>query len=116
MVTKFEDLLVWKESIRLSIDLINGLKDSKMYGLKDQMVRSAISVPSNIAEGFERESKKEFVRFLNIALASCGELRTQLFIAQEVKMVEHMDTALLIEKTRKISAMLQSLINTVRKG
>jgi four helix bundle protein len=71
----FEKLDVWKRSSRLCVTLYQQLKDSKDWGFRDQTTRSALSVPSNIAEGYERNSRKEYVQFLRIAKGSCGELR-----------------------------------------
>lgn len=73
-----ENLEVWKRSCRLSVEVYKALRLCKELGFKDQVTRSALSVPSNIAEGYERDSAKEFSRFLRIAKGSCGELRTQL--------------------------------------
>ena len=86
-IEKFEDLEIWKLSMALFRDIYNVIKDNKNFGLKDQMIRSSLSVPSNIAEGFERESNKEFIRFLNIALGSCSELRTQLYAVQAIELI-----------------------------
>ncbi len=111
-IEKFEDLSVWQEGMRLVVDVYEGLKACKDFSLWDQMQRSAVSVPSNIAEGFERNSNKEFVQFLYIAKSSCGELRTQLYLAVELKLLpEELGTSLL-EKTKKISAMLYNLIKS----
>ena len=82
-----ESLEVWKRSCRLSVDLYRLLRNCKDYGLKDQITRSALSVPSNIAEGYERDSTAEFLRFLRIAKGSCGELRTQLYIGAEADFI-----------------------------
>jgi four helix bundle protein len=87
-IEKLEDLNVWKESMDLSIELYKKLKDCKDYGFRDQIHRSMVSFPSNIAEGFERQSNKEFIQFLYIAKASCGELRTQLYLAIKINMIE----------------------------
>ncbi len=114
-IEKFEDLNVWKEAMYLSVGLYNSLKDCKDYGCRDQIPRSAVSIPSNIAEGFERQSNKEFIQFLYIAKASCGELRTQLFIAVEIKALDETRGREFIERTRKISAMLFRLIETRKK-
>jgi len=109
-IEKFEDLNVWKESMRLAIEIYRVLDGCKNYGLRDQLQRSAISIPSNIAEGFERQSNKEFIQFLYIAKASCGELRTQLYLAIEVNTIEKIRGEEFIERTRKISSMLFKLI------
>ena len=69
---KFEDLEVWKRSARLSVDIYKQTKKIKDYGFRDQITRSGLSVPSNIAEGIERESDKECIRFLSFAKGSCG--------------------------------------------
>lgn len=84
-VKNFEDLEVWKRSCQIAVDIYTSLHSSKDYGLKDQMQRSAVSIASNIAEGAERASTPEYIRFLRIAKASCGELRTQLYISKKNK-------------------------------
>ena len=86
------------------------MKNCKDYGFKDQITRAALSIPSNIAEGFERGSDKEFVRFLNIARGSCGEIRTQISIFEEIGLIEKKDGNKLYEETKEISAMISSLI------
>ncbi len=73
----FEKLDVWKRSCRLSVALYRALRETQEWGFRDQITRAALSVPSNIAEGYERGSRKEYVQFLRIAKGSCGELRTQ---------------------------------------
>jgi len=75
----FENLRVWKKSARLSADLYRGLRDLKDWGFRDQITRAGLSVPSNIAEGYERESNKDLIKFLHYAKGSAGELRTQLY-------------------------------------
>ena len=73
---RFEDLDVWKRSARLSADLYKASRNIKDSGFRDQVTRSGLSVPSNIAEGHDRGSVKEAIRFLNIAKGSCSVLRT----------------------------------------
>lgn len=107
-IEKFEDLNIWKEGVDITVNIYTELKDCKDYGLRDQIQRSAVSIPSNIAEGFDRNSNKEFIRFLRIAKASCAELRTQLIIAKRINMVL---SDKYIEDTRKLSAMIQKMIS-----
>ena len=84
---KFEDLEVWRKSARLSADLYIQLRDLKDYGYKDQITRSGLSIPSNIAEGFERESQRESIKFLTYAKGSYGELRCQIYIGMEIEYI-----------------------------
>ena len=87
---------------------------AKDFGLRDQIRRAAVSIPSNIAEGFERESKAEFKRYLLIAKGSCGELRTQLFIANAIKAIEKQRCDELISECTEISSMLSGLIRHLK--
>lgn len=105
-----ENLEVWKRSCRLSVELYKLLSDCRDFGFRDQVTRSALSVPSNIAEGYERDSSKEFPRFLKIAKGSCGELRTQLYIGVEAGLIEKTKAFQLIQEAVEISRMLQGLI------
>ncbi len=115
MGTSFEDLDVWKKSCRLSVKLYNLLRDCRDYGLKDQMLRSSVSIPSNISEGSERNSSLDFQRFLNIAKGSAAELRTQLYIAREVKIISNAEATELIQELKSITKMLQALHNSLKK-
>ncbi len=105
----FEDLEVWKRSSRLAVSVLELLEPVKLYALKDQMARSCISVPSNIAEGAERESDREFRRFLAIAKGSAGELRTQLYIGQRAGLFSMEAVMPLIQEAREISSMIEGL-------
>jgi len=111
-IEKFEDLKVWNESMHLSMQIYQELKECSDFGLKDQIQRASVSVPSNIAEGFERNSNKEFIRFLYISKGSAGELRTQLYLCKELKLIERNKCDQFLEKSRKISAMLHNFIKT----
>lgn len=105
-----ENLDVWKRSCRLSVDLYAVLCACKDFGFRDQITRSALSVPSNIAEGYERDSAKEFSRFLKIAKGSCGELRTQLYIGAEAGFIDKAKAFQMIQEAVEISRMIQGLI------
>jgi len=111
-IEKYEDIDAWKEGMRLTVNLYKRLSACKDYGFRDQIQRSAVSIPSNIAEGYDRESNKEYIRFLYISRGSCAELRTQLYLARELEYLNKTDADEFIEKTRKISAMLYNLIQT----
>jgi len=89
------------------------LRESKEYGLKDQMMRSAISILSNISEGAERDSKSEFIRFLHIAKGSAAELRTQLYLASAIGAIGADSQKELVEELKTISSMFHSLIKSI---
>ena len=111
----FEDLNVWKRSKLLSADIYKRLKTLRDYGFKDQITRSGLSIPSNIAEGFERGSLKECLAFLLYAKGSCGELRTQIFIGMEIGYIDKNIGQEWLQETKEISLMLGGLIKT-KKG
>ena len=111
---KFEDLDVWKRSARMSADIYKVLINLKDYGFKDQITRSGLSIPSNIAEGMERESTKECINFLSYAKGSCGELRTQVYIGMDIGYINEESGKLWINETREISAMLVGLMRSIK--
>jgi four helix bundle protein len=110
----FESLDVWRRGCRLAVDVHRILKDSKDYGFKDQAFRSALSVPSNVAEGYERGSRREFIRFLQIAKGSCGELRTQLYIGIEAAILDEKVAKDCVKEATELSKMLQGLIGKLQ--
>jgi len=115
-IKSFEDLEIWKESTALTIEIHKLLKDCKNYEFRDQIQRCSVSVPSNIAEGFERNSNKEYIQYLYIAKGSCGELRTQLFIAQETGILDKEVARQLIERAKTVSSKIFKLIQTRQKN
>ncbi|MEN8256804.1 MAG: four helix bundle protein [Thermodesulfobacteriota bacterium] len=115
MSRSFEDLDVWKAACRLAVALTQGVSKCKVYALRDQMIRSAVSIPSNIAEGSERNTAKDFSRFLYIALGSAAELRTQLYIARESKTISDDVAQKWIDEVKAITRMLQSLVNSLNR-
>ncbi len=111
---RFEDMQVWKCAARLATDIFIQTKDLSHWGFRDQISRSALSVASNIAEGAERNTSKELVTFLGIAKGSCGELRTQLYIGMKAGFLDGNQSKKHIETTKEISAMLYSLIRSIK--
>ena len=85
---KCENLDVWKRSCRLSVEIYKYFKECKDFGFKDQITRSSLSIGSNIAEGMEKESNKDKIRFLNIAEGSIAELITQIYIGIEINYIK----------------------------
>jgi four helix bundle protein len=109
----FEDLDVWKKAVEFSSTLYRGLAGLNDYGFKDQLTRAGLSVPSNIAEGMERGSAAEKVRYLTIARSSCGEARTQIHVGINVGYIDPDVGKRWIEDSREISAMLVGLSRSI---
>jgi len=111
----FEDLEVWQRGCRLAVDVFKTYSACRNFTMQDQVQRAALSMPSNVAEGYERNSNKEFIRFLNIAKGSGGELRTQLYISRKLDFVRKSDFDRLVKESKEISAMLHGLSRAVGK-
>ena len=112
----FEDLEVWKRSFRLSVTLYQQTKELRDFGFRDQLTRSGLSVPSNIAEGFERDSDAEIARFLTIAKGSAGELSTQILIGIEAGFLHRELGREWADETQQLGRMLGTLIKRYRKN
>ncbi len=112
--TSFEDLEVWKESKDLYKELFSIFSNYKDYSFKDQLLRASLSIMNNIAEGFDRETGKELIRFLYISRGSCSEVRSMLYLAKDFSFVDEKEILNLLEKTRKISAKLTKFIKNTR--
>ena len=116
MYHSYEDLEVWKKSVNVAVRLYSMLGNCRDRGIKDQMLRSAVSIPSNVAEGAERDSKRDFIRFLRISKGSAAELRTQLHIAGQAGIVNTQSCGAVKSEVTEISRMLQGLIVSLNCG
>jgi four helix bundle protein len=110
----FEDLEVWQRACRLAVKLYEVLKDCKDYSLKNQMTSAGVSIASNIAEGAERGSTAEYIRFLHIAKGSAAELRTQLYISNRIEILSNQLTKEFVEELKSISSMIHALIKSLK--
>ncbi len=109
----FENLEVWKRSAQLSAELYVYFKDLTDFGFKDQITRSGLSVPSNIAEGMARSSQQERKRFINIAQGSIAELKTQIWIGMKIEYIEKDKGKYFVNEASEIAAMLGGLHRTL---
>lgn len=113
----FRDLLVWQKSMSFVTEIYKVSKSfpkEEVYGLTSQIRRSAVSVPSNISEGYGRQGINDYLRFLNIAIASLFELQTQLEIAFNLKFIKKEIFEELYELSREIERMLSSFIRSIK--
>jgi four helix bundle protein len=110
---RFEDIEAWKMARELTKAIYRITKTgqgARDFGLRDQIRRAAISILSNIAEGFERGGNKEFLHFLSLAKGSCGEVRAQLYIARDQQYISDVQFQELVEQTIKVSRLIAGLM------
>lgn len=113
-VAGFEELEVWKRAVELSVAVYLGTQALKDFGFRDQITRSGLSIASNIAEGMERSTAADQIKFLDYARGSCGELRTQVIVGARVGFLKQAEAELWIQESNEISAMIQGLIRSIR--
>ncbi len=114
MKSNYEKLIVWQKAVDLSMRIYEVTKKfpkEEIYGLTSQMRRASVSIPSNIAEGSERNNKGEFKQFLGIAKGSTAELETQVFIAFKLKYISDIERETIKGKTIEILKILGTLIH-----
>ena len=118
-IEKFEDLIVWQKAHELAVG-IYGLTSREPFcrdfGLRDQIQRSAVSVMSNIAEGFERYSRPEFRQFLSVARGSVAEVRSQLYLARSLQYVDEEDFDRIYSLCKDISNLTGALRKSLEQG
>jgi len=118
-INHFEDLEVWKLSRELTseiYEITNGKLFCRDYGLKDQIRRAAVSIMSNIAEGYERGGNQELIHFLSIAKGSSGEVRCHIYIAGDQEYINKDKCDVLIDKCLKLSIMINNFIKYLKKS
>ncbi len=115
-IKKFEDLDIWNESKVFTIKIYNLKISSIDNSFHDQICRASISILNNIAEGFERSSDGEFIRFLYYSKASCAEVRSMLYISQELFMLNPNTLDKLIADSKMISSKIGSLIKYLKNS
>jgi four helix bundle protein len=118
-IKKFEDIESWKKARELTKQLYETTSTGQFtrdFGLKDQIRRAAVSILSNIAEGFERGGDKEFLQFLSVAKGSCGEVRAQLYVALDQQYVSALQFETLSAKTVEVGQLLSGFIKYLKQS
>ena len=117
-IQRFEDMVVWKEARKLSKDIYAAFQQNSDRGFKDQVQRAAVSIMNNIAEGFDRskfsKDNKQLISFLTIANGSCGEVKSMLYLAQDLDYLSLGDAEYLRDKCLNISSKLNNLLKTLQ--
>ena len=116
----FEDFVIWNEARALCTHVYANTKKIKDYGFNDQIQRAAVSIMNNIAEGFDRskitKDNKQFISFLNIASGSCGEVKSMLYLAQDLNYLTQEEAEQLRKDCISISAKITGLILTLQEN
>lgn len=118
-IEAFEDLIIWQKAVELAKEVYLITEREKLrtdFGLRSQIRNSAVSISSNIAEGFERRTRKEYLNFLNIAKASAGELRSQLYVAREVGYLNDDEHVELREKAKFLSGSIWNHMKAIARA
>jgi four helix bundle protein len=112
-IDQFEDILAWQKAKIMTLKIYSSFKNIKDFGFRDQICRASVSIMNNIAEGFERRSDSEFKHFLYVAKGSCGEVRSMLYLAVELKYLNEEEYSFLLNSSKEISKIISGLIKTL---
>lgn len=116
MIKTFRDLKIWQQSMELVTEIYittSSFPEEEKYGLTSQLRRSSVSIPSNISEGFGRNSQGDFKRFVNISMGSLFELQTQIEVARNLEFISNEIFESLYDHSREIERMMSSFIRTL---
>lgn len=112
-IVKFEDIIAWQKAQNLCIEIYIAFQNSNDFGFKNQIQRASVSISNNIAEGFDRMSDKEFVRFLYIALGSCSEVKSMLYLSNKLNYLSEEQTEKLINNSNEVGKIIRGLIKSI---
>jgi len=113
IIKKFEDVIAWQKAKKLTIDIYKNFEHCRDYNFKNQIQRATVSIMNNIAEGFERQTNKELVNFLYISKGSCGETRSMISLAVELKYLPREKAIILYQSSVEVSKIISGLIKTL---
>ena len=112
-ITRFEDILVWQKAQDLAAEIYGLFESNRDFGFRDQIQRATVSISNNIAEGFERDTTKEFIRFLYIARGSSAEVRSMLYLASRLGYINSSKAEKLKNNAEEISRMIKGFIRSI---
>ncbi len=115
VILRFEDIIAWQKAQEYALEIYSIFSKVKDFGFKDQICRATISISNNIAEGFDRSSDADFRRFLYIALASCSESKSMLYLAEKLKYINEEQKIRLLDNSNEISKIIRGLIKSVSR-
>jgi four helix bundle protein len=113
-IKRFEDVIAWQRAQDFAVDIYYAMKELKDFGFKDQICRAVISISNNIAEGFDRSSNLDFARFIYIALSSCSETKSMIYLAGKLNYIGEKEKIELLNKGNEISKILRGLLKSLK--
>jgi four helix bundle protein len=114
-IKSFEEIVAWQKAQNLAVEIYSSFKEVKDFGFKDQIFRAVVSISNNIAEGFDRSSDADFVRFLYISLGSCSEVKSMLYLAVKLNYISEENKTKLIASASEVSRIINGLIKSLKK-
>jgi four helix bundle protein len=114
-IEKFEDIKAWQKAQDLAVEIYSYFGSLKDFGFRDQICRAVVSISNNIAEGFNRNSNADFMRFLHISLASCSEVKSMLYLAERLKYLDLEKRTQLIKNSTEVSRIITGLIKSLKQ-
>lgn len=113
-IQKFEDIIAWQKAQEFAVDIYSVFGSLKDFSYRDQICKAVVSISNNIAEGFDRSSNADFSRFLYIAIGSCSEVKSMLYLAEKLKFINEKQQELLLKKGNDISKIIRGLIKSMK--
>lgn len=114
-IQKFEDIIDWQKAQDLAVEIYKSFGSLNDYSFRNQICSAATSISNNIAEGFDRSSDADFSRFLYIAIASCSETKSMLYLAERLKLLSSEKQIKLIRQAEEVSKIIRGLIKSLKK-
>lgn len=112
-IQKFENIIAWQKAQDFAVDIYSVYKDLKDYSFKDQVCRAVVSVSNNIAEGFDRSSNADFSRFLYMAIGSCSEAKSMVYLSERLNYLTIEEKERLLKQANDISKIIRGLIKSI---
>lgn len=110
VVKNFEDLRSWESSQIMAVKIYSIFRKNRDFGFRDQICRAAVSVSNNIAEGFNRKSKKDFIRYLIYGVGSCNEVKSMVYLAYRLEYINSVQKTELLQQCNKVTNLIRGLI------
>ncbi|MEO7292994.1 MAG: four helix bundle protein, partial [Ginsengibacter sp.] len=115
VIQKFEDIIGWQKAQDFAVEIYKEFSTLKDFGFKDQICRAVVSISNNIAEGFDRSSDADFTKFLYMAISSCSEVKSMLYLSVRLKYISEEQKISLLNQGNEISKIIRGLIKSLKK-